>query len=379
MAPGLLSTWMNSPLDLEITPDGDFIVSTQHAILQITAPAPWLPPVITTQPASQTVVMGKQATFTAAASSGLVAMTYQWSKNGIAITGATSASYTTPVTTIADSGSVYTVAITNPAGTTTSSVATLTVLVAPTITTQPAATTVNAGATATFSVVATGSGTLTYQWSKNGAPIAGATLASYTTPVTTGTDSGAKFTVVVSNSVGSVTSSAATLTVLVAPTITTQPANITVNAGATATFTVVATGSGTLSYQWSKNGAAISGATSASYKTPATTGTDSGAKFTVVVSPSLPFVSCVRLPVAGRAVTSAVIAMYSDRELTELRTYPAGTGPLAGRKVTLSYDSTVFPWASACVAPYLTTSLKSEDAPSEAGSTCTQMLLPHAP
>src|SRR5439155_675191 len=99
--------------------------------------------------------------------------------------------------------------------------------------------------------------------------------------------SGAQFTVVVSNAVGSVTSNAAALTVnavLVAPTITTQPASQTVTAGQTATFTVTATGTAPLSYQWQKNGTAIGAATAASYTTPATPSPDNGAQFTVVVS-----------------------------------------------------------------------------------------------
>ena len=77
------------------------------------------------------------------------------------------------------------------------------------ITTQPASQTVATGQTATFTVVATGAAPLTYQWQKNAAAIAGATAASYTTPTTTSADSGKQFTVVVSNSQGSVTSSAA--------------------------------------------------------------------------------------------------------------------------------------------------------------------------
>ena len=82
-----------------------------------------------------------------------------------------------------------------------------------TITTQPANQTVALGQTATFSVVATGTAPLVYQWQKNGAAISGATAASYTTPVTTAADNGAQFVVVVSNAMGSVTSSAATLTI----------------------------------------------------------------------------------------------------------------------------------------------------------------------
>src|SRR5207247_3413022 len=69
-----------------------------------------------------------------------------------------------------------------------------------------------------------------------------------------------------------------------APAITTQPASQTVSAGQTATFTVTATGTVPLSYQWQRNGTAIGGATAASYTTPATTASDNGDQFTVVVS-----------------------------------------------------------------------------------------------
>src|SRR5881394_3906353 len=83
----------------------------------------------------------------------------------------------------------------------------------PTITVQPANQTVTLGQTATFAVTAAGTTPLSYQWRKNGAAITGATAASYTTPATTSTDNGSRFQVVVSNSVGSVTSDAASLTV----------------------------------------------------------------------------------------------------------------------------------------------------------------------
>ncbi|PYT81684.1 MAG: hypothetical protein DMG40_08195, partial [Acidobacteria bacterium] len=82
---------------------------------------------------------------------------------------------------------------------------------APYITTQPADQTVTVGQTATFSVVATGTAPLSYQWQKNGTAISGATSASYTTPTTTSSDNGAQFVVVVSDSAGSMTSNAATL------------------------------------------------------------------------------------------------------------------------------------------------------------------------
>ncbi len=187
--------------------------TSNAAVLTITSPA--VAPSITTQPASQTVVAGKTASF-AVAATGTSPMTYQWSKNGAAISGATSSSYTTPAETTTDNNAKFTVAVSNSAGSATSNAAMLTVTsatVAPAITAQPASQSVIAGKTASFSVTATGTSPMTYQWSKNGAAISGATSATYTTPAETTTDNSAKFTVAVSNSAGSATSSAAVLTV----------------------------------------------------------------------------------------------------------------------------------------------------------------------
>src|SRR5437588_522391 len=114
--------------------------------------------------------------------------------------------------------------------------------VMPSISTQPTNQMVTPGQAATFTVVATGTAPLGYQWQKNGTAISGATSASYMTPATTSADNGAQFVVVVSNSAGSVTSNAATLTVsasATAPTITTQPANQTVTVGQTEAHTAV--------------------------------------------------------------------------------------------------------------------------------------------
>ena len=242
-------------------------------------------PAITTQPQSRTVTAGQTATFSVVAT-GTAPIAYQWRRNGVAITGAIAASYTTPVTTLGDSGSVFVVILVNSVGTVTSAPATLTVqpsVVFPALTTQPASQTVTAGQSATFSVTASGTAPLAYQWRKNGSAIPGATGASYTTAATVASDSGSLFTVVVSNSAGSVTSSPATLTVRSAPRITTQPASQTVAAGQSATFSVTATGTAPITYQWRKNGVAIAGATAASYTTPATSFADNGAGFDVVL------------------------------------------------------------------------------------------------
>lgn len=88
---------------------------------------------------------------------------------------------------------------------------------APAITSQPASLTVKAGQTANFTVVASGTAPLTYQWQKDGAAVAGATASTYTTPPTTVADDGAQYTVVVSNAAGSMTSDAASLSVTPVP------------------------------------------------------------------------------------------------------------------------------------------------------------------
>jgi len=179
----------------------------------------------------------------------------------------------------------------------------------PSITTQPSSQTVIAGQTASFSVAATGTAPLSFQWKKNGVAISGAMSSSYTTSATATSDSGAQFTVLVSNAAGSVTSAAAMLTVnagAVAPSITTQPSSQTVSAGQTASFSVAATGSALLSFQWKKNGVTITGAASSSYTTPATVTSDSGELFTVTVSNSAGSATSTAARLTVNSVTSAL-------------------------------------------------------------------------
>ena len=188
-------------------------VTSNPATLTVTTPG--ATPSITAQPANQNVSAGQTATFTVVAS-GMAPLSYQWQKGGAVISGATSASYTTPPTAGSDNGSQFKVVVTNAAGSATSNVATLTVSstpVAPSITTQPANQTVSAGQSATFTVAATGTTPLSYQWQKGGAAISGASSASYITPATSTSDNGSQFKVVITNSAGSATSSVATLTV----------------------------------------------------------------------------------------------------------------------------------------------------------------------
>ncbi|HLV94317.1 MAG TPA: immunoglobulin domain-containing protein, partial [Candidatus Acidoferrales bacterium] len=293
--PPAMSTDDGTVFEVLVT-NADGSVASNSATLTVTSP---LPPTITTQPANQTVTEGQTATFSVVAS-GTAPLTYQWMENTGSgfdnISGATSSSYTTPPTVMStDNGAVFEVTITNGEGSVTSNPATLTVNAAPpTITTQPATQMVLVGQTATFSVVATGTAPLTYQWMANTGSgfnnISGAISSSYTTPPAMSTDDGTAFQVVVTNAEGSATSNSVTLTVTspVSPTITTQPANQTVIIGQTATFSVVATGTAPLTYQWMENTGSgfnnISGATSSSYTTPSTMSTDTGTIFEVTVS-----------------------------------------------------------------------------------------------
>ncbi len=255
-------------------------ISSSAAMLTVN-----VPPSITSQPANRTVIAGQTATFSVTAA-GTAPLAYQWQRGTTPIPGATSSSYTTPVTSAADNGATFQVVVTNPAGSISSASATLTVNVPPSITSPPANQTVIVGQTATFSVIAAGTAPLTYQWQEGTTPIPGAISASYTTPVTASTDNGETFQVVVTNSAGSISSTAATLTVNVPPSITSQPANQTVVVGQTATFSVVAAGTAPLTYQWQEGATPIPGATSANYTTPITTSTDNNETFQVVVTNS---------------------------------------------------------------------------------------------
>jgi hypothetical protein len=267
---------------------GSYTVTATNAAGNVTSSAATLTvnvlPVITTQPASQTVTVGSSVTFTAAAS-GTPAPTFVWSKGGVAINGATSATYTIASVATSDAGT-YTVKATNAAGNVASNPATLTVNVPAAITTQPSANaTYVVGNTLSLSVGATGTPTPTYQWRKAGTNISGATNASFSIATLGLTDAGT-YDVVVTNSAGTATSNAVTFAVNQGPVITTQPAAQTMGAGGNVTFSVAATGTPAPTYQWSKGGSAISGATSASYTISSITTNDAGS-YTVTVANSV--------------------------------------------------------------------------------------------
>jgi hypothetical protein len=271
-------------------------------------------PSIVTDPTSKTVAVGQSVTFSVAANGGN--LSWQWYKGGTAISGATSYTYTIASVAASDAGSYYCVA-SNSVGSATSATAILTILAAPVITTQPQSQTKTVGQSVTFSVSATGGG-LSYQWyqSKAGAsPIAGATSSSYTIASVVADDA-ANYLCIVTNSVGSTTSSSALLTVLTIPSIVTDPTSKTVAVGQPVTFSVAANG-GNLSWQWYKGGTAISGATSYSYTIASVAASDAGSYYCVAsnsvgsATSATAVLSIATAPVITSQPTSFSVCQYA--------------------------------------------------------------------
>lgn len=244
-----------------------------------------VPPVITSHPVDISVSEGQSPAF-AVSATGTAPLMFQWQRNNLDIPGASGSTYTAPPATSVDDGATFRCIVTNSTGSATSNPATLTVLPSPpSILGQPSSIALQQGQTATFTVLGAGTPPLSYQWQRNAQDIAGANGASYTTDPVSLTDIGALFRCIISNGLGSVASNAAVLTLVIPPSITSQPFHQTVNAGQPAIFSVSASGS-PLSFQWKRNGVDIGGATGASYTLSAATLSDNGAMFTCVVANS---------------------------------------------------------------------------------------------
>ncbi|MFM7839823.1 MAG: MBG domain-containing protein, partial [Chitinophagaceae bacterium] len=178
-------------------------------------------------------------------------ITYQWKRDGAVITNATNSSYTATI------AGTYTVDVVGTCGSTTSASAVLRFKTVTSITSQPTGATICPGSTQALSVQAVGEG-LSYQWQKDGQPIALATSSIFSA-----TDAGS-YTVVVKGDCGTVTSSAAIITLKNATIINTQPVGGAICPGGSLQLSVSATGDN-LSYQWKRDGVAIANATSSSY------------------------------------------------------------------------------------------------------------------
>lgn len=191
---------------------------------------------------------------------GLTPYTYQWQFNQVNVEGATEATYTFNATT-ASQGS-YSLVVTNPAGTTTSQSAVLTVNKPVQFVTNLQNRTVNPDSDVFLSVQVTGTGPFTYQWRKNGANLEGETEDTLSLLSVTNADEG-NYDVVVTNIVGSQNSAVSALTLNKPVTIIQQPLPQGASAGGNATFSVQVSGTAPFTYRWRKNGVDIAGETAA--------------------------------------------------------------------------------------------------------------------
>ncbi|MEO6036235.1 MAG: immunoglobulin domain-containing protein [Verrucomicrobiota bacterium] len=170
-----------------------------------------IPPGISKQPEGQSILQGQDGSFSVEAT-GTSPFAYQWRLNGTNLTGKTTAALMLTGIQPADVGG-YSVVVTNVAGSITSSVASLLVLSPQSIATQPVNLTVGLGQDAVFSVSASGTAPLIYQWKFNGEPLSGATNSQYNLTDARAVDLG-NYSVFVTNSYGSVESSTVTLAVV---------------------------------------------------------------------------------------------------------------------------------------------------------------------
>lgn len=322
-------------------------VTSAAAVLTVN-PTP-MAPTITTQPMAQTIVAGGAASFTVAAA-GTPAPAIQWRINGTNLVNGTQAGGVCVGTTVAGAsaatlaltavpatctGALFSAVASNgvlPNATSNNAALTVNVPMPPVITVQPANQSVITDATATFSVMATGPA-LTYQWKKNGANITGATAAMYSTPAVTFVDNGALYTVVVTNADGTVTSSAAAL-------------SLSLSANQQAFESVIRSAGGSNFLRWNLNlsGAQVSG-TNYAYSeaalmplSPLTQGPQTG---TQGVAENLTATLSVVLPTPSRVLKNGVILVVPNAAIRSTTTYVGAdvrVDTLASDNVTVAFS-----------------------------------------
>ncbi len=314
---------------------GDYQVVVSNAVGVVTSAVATVAvaltaPVITTQPQSQTVDCGRSVTFSVDVV-GSQFFFYQWRLNGQNTFGSFSNTFSLYSVDPADAGD-YTVVITNAVGAVTSAVARLDVrMIAPVIQAQPQSQNLYVGDSASLSISMVGAPVPTCDWYQNGRLALHDYASTYPGPYpiltstfrfTSVTNANAgNYVVVVSNSVGAVTSAVAVITVQWRlPSVNSGPASQTVYAGSSAAFSVSAIGSPPLSFQWQRDGLDIPGATKSYLNLSGVSSNDAGSYRMVVTNP------------AGTAVSTNAI-------LTVLYGAPTFTAQPQSQSITV--DSTV--------------------------------------
>lgn len=334
------STWTFAPI--RAADAGTYTVVVTNAVASVTSGPVVLAvnaataPTFYSQPSPVSVYLGDTINLYASVS-GSSPMTFVWKKGATTVATTTTSYYSKTSATAADAGS-YTVTVTNIAGSITSNAFTLTVnpLTAPVITNGPANVTLAAGDSLYFYPSVSGPGTITYQWKKDGVAIPGAVYNYYSKYGVTATDAG-DYTLTATNSAGSTTSTTGRVTVTavagVAPTIGSVSGAGTVVTGDSFSLSVSAYGTAPLSYQWRKDGTAISGATNSYYSKSNAQAADAGS-YTVVVSNSQGSVTSSALIVSISSARPPVITYHPPSIAVRLGDYLSslsvgvgGTGP----------------------------------------------------
>jgi hypothetical protein len=242
------------------------------------------------QPRAQTVFAGEAATFEVTAS-GSGPLFYQWYYGSRRILQATNAMLTVPNISTANTGH-YRVRVSDYRDEMFSEAAALSVLTAPQIIGQPLPQSVATNGTAQFSVQAAGSGTLAYQWRKNGTTLDGATAPTLSVPNVQLADDGL-YSVVVTDANGSVESQPVRLTVLIAPFFVQQPVAQTVTLGESVTFTATVEGNPLpFEFEWRRGSIVVARDTvsvaSTTFTIPSVRTTDAGVYRAIVRNAALP-------------------------------------------------------------------------------------------
>ena len=292
-----------------------------------------LPPTLWKPPMTRRVLAGQRLLLDAAAL-GAPPLAFQWYLDGRPVPGQTNRLLALDNVQPPLAGD-YTVAVTNSFGSVSGLLASLTVLTPPNVLTGPVSQVVVAGTNVVFAVTASGTLPLSYRWQKDGAdPISDSHVTGVDTPTLTitgvQTTNAGSYRVVLSNEVTQVTSPTASLSVMLPPTIITQPVSQTVPAGSNTSFAVTVTGDGMIGFQWrlwqtnlpgqigpSINRANVQAATAGDYDVVVSSqyGMITSSVATLTVVPSAPYLTTQpisRVVSVGQAVSFSVAARGTE-------------------------------------------------------------------